>query len=133
MKKILNAVILLLSISLIALTLTINALADGGTGGLHITSLKDGDTINLNYDDSITISWTDVGAHHYHVTVKNADGSKPFDRDVTGSKTEIEIASRYFSEGENKIFVGAYAEGCTGVQTMNNGSCWEAIYIHAER
>lgn len=108
---------------------------DGGQAGLVITSHADGDVIDRTAD-SIKISWTapkGVEVDHYHVTIKNeSDGSKPLDKDYT--KTSITIdPSRYFtSDGDWKIFVGAYGKGQSGVNTLCNGSAWMAIYVQAE-
>lgn len=133
MKKLIALVLALITITTVFVFPT--HAADGGQAGLVITSHTDGDVIDRTAD-SIKISWTapkGVEVDHYHVTIKNeSDGSKPLDKDYT--KTSITIdPSRYFtSDGDWKIYVGAYGKGQSGTNTLCNGSAWMAVYVRAE-
>lgn len=110
--------------------------ADGGTGGLKISSPSDGATINGF--ETIKIKWNRyTGADHYLLVVKDeTTGQKVFEEEVSYSSSSTRTYNIYsddevFTEDghEYKIYVVALDEND---DELNNGAAWHAIYVDNE-
>ncbi len=110
--------------------------ADGGTGGLKISSPSDGATINGF--ETVKIKWNRYsGADHYLLVVKDeTTGQKVFEEEVSYSTSSTRTYNIYsddevFTEDghEYKIYVVAMDEND---DELNNGAAWHAIYVDNE-
>lgn len=138
MQTIKNKITSLVLASVMLLTLIAGILprtpiyaADGGTGGLQISSPKDGGEVN-GYE-TIRVSWNKyTGVDHYILIVKDQNTNKEVfrDEDVGSSTKTYRIYSDddVFTENghEYKIYLAALdANG----NVLNNGAAWNAIYV----
>ena len=138
MQTIKNKITSLVLASVMLLTLIAGILprtpiyaADGGTGGLQISSPKDGGEVN-GYE-TIRVSWNKyTGVDHYILIVKDQNTNKEVFRDEdVGSSTQtyrIYSDDDVFTENghEYKIYLAALdANG----NVLNNGAAWNAIYV----
>ena len=105
--------------------------ADGGTGGLKISSPSDGATINGF--ETIKIKWDKHSdADHYWITVKDEEtGDKLINEEYSGTTYRVYQDDYVFTEDgrEYKIYVAAMDEGGN---VLENGVAWHAIYVTNE-
>ena len=105
--------------------------ADGGTGGLQISSPQDGSEVN-GYE-TIKVTWNKyTGVDHYILIVKDQNTNKEVfrDEDVSSSTKTYRIYSDddVFTENghEYKIYLAALD---ANNYVLNNGAAWNAIYV----
>lgn len=105
--------------------------ADGGEGGLGITSPSDGDTINGF--ETVRIKWDKYSsADHYWITIKDEKtGDKPVNEEYSGTTYRVYSDDEVFTEDgrEYKIYVAAMDEDGN---VLENGAAWHAIYVTNE-
>ena len=135
LNRVLSFVIVLTMVLGIVPPIEVSA-ADGGTGGLKISSPSDGATINGF--ETVKIKWNRYsGADHYLLVIKDeTTGRKVFEEDVSYSTSSTRTYNIYsddnvFTEDghEYKIYVVAMDEND---DELNNGAAWHAIYVDNE-